>query len=407
MPGYRTPEDIANRAVQHCRRQRFASFTDQNDEAQETYFVYDKLRLAELRNNLWRFAIKRAVLRAVDTARIVLATHASTASGATLPFTDTTGVLVGQLVAGTNIAAGATVLSIAPNTSVTLSLAITGTVGSGASITFGPLTFLWTPPDYDATLFYSVESVVVSAGEWWQSRAASNHGNTPAAGPLWSRYTGPDTMQAWDTTETYYTGELTLASDGDTYLSLVTQNEGKNPLTTTGFWLLVGGTVAALSILYPIGTGPRSDLSTSNIFRLPRGYLRKAPTSPKAGIGTWLGVPTNLMREDWVFEGNYIVSGAVQPLLIRFVCDIIDVTEMDPEFCEMLAARIAEETAPVLVGRLSAEITLGAADTGLLQVILANTRRHYVSERSKAILSNGIETGSIDPPLDSYISSRA
>lgn len=67
---------------------------------------------------------------------VVLQTNAETTSGAVLPFTSTTGVVIGQAVTGTNIAAGSTVLSIVANTSVTLSLDITGTVASGASITF-------------------------------------------------------------------------------------------------------------------------------------------------------------------------------------------------------------------------------------------------------------------------------
>lgn len=71
-------------------------------------------------------------------AAIVLDTSASTSSGATLPFTSTTGVANGQSVTGTNIATGSYVLSFIANTSVTLNQAITGTVASGAAITFGP-----------------------------------------------------------------------------------------------------------------------------------------------------------------------------------------------------------------------------------------------------------------------------
>ena len=71
-------------------------------------------------------------------AAVTLDTSASTASGSTLPFTSTTGVVVGQTVTGTNIAAGSVVASLVANTSVTLSKAITGTVASAAPIVFGP-----------------------------------------------------------------------------------------------------------------------------------------------------------------------------------------------------------------------------------------------------------------------------
>jgi hypothetical protein len=75
---------------------------------------------------------------ATIAAPVTLDTSASTASGATLPFTSTTGVVVGQSVTGTNIATGSYVLSFVPNTSVTLNQAISGTVASGAAIAFGP-----------------------------------------------------------------------------------------------------------------------------------------------------------------------------------------------------------------------------------------------------------------------------
>lgn len=71
-------------------------------------------------------------------APVTLETNASTASGSTLPFTSTTGVVVGQAVSGTNIAAGSVVQSLVVNTSVTLSEAITGAVASAAAIVFGP-----------------------------------------------------------------------------------------------------------------------------------------------------------------------------------------------------------------------------------------------------------------------------
>jgi hypothetical protein len=74
----------------------------------------------------------------VIPAAVVLSTSASTASGATLPFTSTTGVVVGAAVTGTNIAVGSYVLSLVPNTSVTLSAPITGTVPNATAITFGP-----------------------------------------------------------------------------------------------------------------------------------------------------------------------------------------------------------------------------------------------------------------------------
>lgn len=75
-------------------------------------------------------------------APVSLTTSASTSSGATLPFTLTTGASAGMGAVGSNIPSGTTVLSTVPNTSVTLSQNISGTVASGATITFGPSSLL-------------------------------------------------------------------------------------------------------------------------------------------------------------------------------------------------------------------------------------------------------------------------
>lgn len=74
-----------------------------------------------------------------------LPTSSSTASGTVLPFADTTGVADGQAVYGDGIAAGTTVSSFVPNTSVTLSTAITTTVASGSYVRFGPSLALRVP----------------------------------------------------------------------------------------------------------------------------------------------------------------------------------------------------------------------------------------------------------------------
>ena len=73
----------------------------------------------------------------IYSKNVVLPTSAATATGATLPFSSTTGVATGQVVAGTGIPDGTTVLFFTANTSVTLSASVTGSgVASGASISF-------------------------------------------------------------------------------------------------------------------------------------------------------------------------------------------------------------------------------------------------------------------------------
>ncbi len=63
-------------------------------------------------------------------------------------------------------------------------------------------------------------------------------------------------------------------------------------------------------------------------------------------------------------------------------------------FCEMLAARLAEECGPLLV---PAEV---------LPLILQNTQRHYRSERFKAVTVNAIEIGPVDMDVDDFLTCR-
>src|SRR5580765_3122767 len=70
-----TPIDISNRALQHVGAARISQtlgFAEDSKNASECGFCYDKLRQAELRRNVWQFAIKHAVLRAIDSTTMLL-----------------------------------------------------------------------------------------------------------------------------------------------------------------------------------------------------------------------------------------------------------------------------------------------------------------------------------------------
>lgn len=65
-----TATDVANRACQRIGCTRIAAgalFTEDSKQAQEIASCYNVLRRAELRRNVWRFSIRRAPLRPVDT----------------------------------------------------------------------------------------------------------------------------------------------------------------------------------------------------------------------------------------------------------------------------------------------------------------------------------------------------
>ena len=64
---FKIPEDIANRALQHCGAARIQTLQDDSKNASEIAQCYDGLRRAELRRNLWTFACRRTVLYPIDT----------------------------------------------------------------------------------------------------------------------------------------------------------------------------------------------------------------------------------------------------------------------------------------------------------------------------------------------------
>src|SRR5690242_11961844 len=67
---FTTSVDIANRALQHVGATRIFSFDDNTKQAAEASFCFEKLRRAELRRSVWRFATKRAVLRALTATSL-------------------------------------------------------------------------------------------------------------------------------------------------------------------------------------------------------------------------------------------------------------------------------------------------------------------------------------------------
>jgi hypothetical protein len=67
MALFSTPYDIANRGIQKVggRRMGVLGFAEVSKNAQEAAFVYDKLRTAELRRNVWRFATRKTAIRPI------------------------------------------------------------------------------------------------------------------------------------------------------------------------------------------------------------------------------------------------------------------------------------------------------------------------------------------------------
>jgi len=310
-----------------------------------------------------------------------------------------------------------------------------------------PLPLSTNPPASDATnvsaadwsvaTAYTINNIVNYSGTLYIASGSSAGLIPPANTGSWTAISGgvayqslidlnvdqePDLAPAlWASGTTYAAGNKVGGSDGNIYSSVGNGNLGNDPVTdggvhwtntgvlnpwTTVFvsgtgslnWRQIGGaafpsgvTVTPLNIIYPIGTGPAWQDTTRNVFRLPAGFLRKAPQDPKAGSMSWLGAPSGLQYDDWNIEGRYLTSAENSIILLRFVADTVDVATFDDMFCEGLAARIATAIGPTLTQSEAKMQTM------------ASEYQRFMSEARQV---NAIEIGAIEPPLDDYITAR-
>ena len=193
---FTAPVDIANRALQHCGASRIAALTDNDKGAGEISQCYDGLRRAELRRNVWRFAIRRATLYPINTALTSLPYGAATPS------------------------------PIAP-----------------ADVATSLPTLLLVPSLWSATRVYAFGSIVQdSAGNIWVSTLTANVGNQPSidANTAWDSYFGSMNVQPYDTTgdTAYNIGDLVYEDNGqgaiNVFVSLESGNSG-DPSTPTPY----------------------------------------------------------------------------------------------------------------------------------------------------------------------------
>jgi hypothetical protein len=381
MSEFRTDVDIGNRALQRCGAFRMGAlgFAEDSKNASEVAFCYGKLREAELRRNVWTFATKRAILRAVDVNTMLL--NASLWSASTTYF-------VGSIVTDqyqnlwisrirSNLANdplnnqgywepyfGPMSVSLYTSTVTYQSgeLVYT-TAGDGTSRIYMSLENNnsdnpATPTAYDATVVYSINQVVTSAAIAYMSLIDFNKNNTPASNPL-----------KWTTT---FVGGAGSAK-----------------------WLQIGGAefpmgvgLLPMGVIYPLNIGPALQAVTRNYFKLPAGFLREAPQDPGSGTATWLGGPTGIDYSDWTYENGFMLTSQVGPIPYRFVANITDVSRMDPMFCEGLAARVALEVCETL--------TQSSAKLGTIA-------RIYDEFIGSARTVNAIEQGPDQPPDDDYL----
>lgn len=403
-----TRTDIANRALQRCGSDRIAAgalFTDVNHTgALEIAACYESLREAELRRNVWRFATRKIMLRAIDDdTRLVTFPAYSAATSYLVNSVVSSGGLLWSSSLPDKIATFTVTINSPGVFSLNAHLFVVGTpvifsttgalpTGLATNTVYYVIATGLTANAFEvsATLAGAAINTSGSQSGTHTVTAGMNIANTPSDDTAyWTRYFGTLTAELDDSTQSYSAGELVYDSSNVVYLSKISSNTDVPP--TANWRILVGATLSLLSLIYPVGAGPLTQSNTRNVFMLPNGFLRQAPDDPSAGKTSIRGYPTNSPIRDWVFENDFITSSEVGPLLLRFCADIADPTLFDAMFVEGFACRIAEE----VVERLT-------QSTAKLQMITAA----YNKIMGEARTVNGIETGPIAPPIDDFIACR-
>lgn len=416
--------DIANRALQKIGAERIETVDENSKNNKEVSFVYDTVRRAELRRNVWVFSIRWATLRAIGNSTRLLDPRSWNEEQLYLP---------GSLVKDDN---GIIWMSVVPENEGNEPGATTAwdqyfgpmtaeeydedTTYSAGELVYvegddpgGFTVFMSLSNDNEvapatgtawvSTTLYGMNDVVLHSSSTWRSVIPVNRGITPATGP-----------SDFDIDVSYSAAQTVTGSDGFIYSSVGNGNVGNDPVEDNGtYWTNTGvahawksvptmvegasswrpmfATLKSILFTYPIGTGPREQSSTSNIFRKPAGFLRLAVQNPKEGRPTTLGGPRDEGFTTLDQEGNYFVGYATASLTIRFAADVVVVPDMDDLFCEGFACRIAYETCEIIT-----------ASGGKLQAIGAS----YNTFMGDARRVNSIEIGPIDPPEDDLITVR-
>jgi hypothetical protein len=429
---FRTSIDIANRACQHLGQTRIGSagFNEVSKQAREIGAAYDVLRRAELERNPWRFAIRLAVLRAIDTDTMLLAPALWTAettyfAGSLVSYDDL--IWISRIPDNLNFEPGSTTgwdLYFGPLTAALYDSTLTyeageivySAAGDGTNRVYLSLQGSnednpATATAWAATVTYRKNDVVTYSAVTYMSLIDLNTNNTPSAAP-----------QLWDAATSYSIGNQVGATDGVIYTSVTNANLNNDPTadagtnwTNTGVlnpwtrvfvggagsmkWRQIGGAefpsgvaLTTIDLLYPLGSGPSSQASSRNVFHLPSGYLKQAPQDPKAGSASWLGAPTNRQYDDWDFQDAYLVSSDIDPIVFRFVADVASVPQMNSMFCEGLGARLALATCETITQSREKIGTIGQV---------------YEKFMRDARLQNFIETGPVEPPMDDWLAVRS
>ena len=218
--------DIANRALFHLGAVRIVSITEDTKNNTTMSFLYDKLRQAELRRNVWRFATRRSVIRPITTTTLQIAPSLWSSTLLYLP-----GAVVSDANNALWISTQAENLNNQPSQ-------------SGAwDEYFGPMT----ADIYDPTQAYNAGELVymflqgsgsVGAAGYVVFQSQTNFNlQTPA-----SSFPGP-----WAAATTYSSGQQVIGLDNNIYMSLINNNLNIQPAYNAHpvSWANTGATAAS------------------------------------------------------------------------------------------------------------------------------------------------------------------
>jgi hypothetical protein len=429
MVAFRTPLDVANKALQHCGVNQIASLSEKSRNAPQVSFAYDKEREAELQRRTWTFATRRTVIRSIDanTMRLAPALWSQIATyfvGSIV--SDQAGSLwISEIRNNLNndpllttfwvpYFGPRSVMLFDPTTSYSAGELVYTTAGDGTSRIYlslqsGNSDVPGTATPWAATTTFFRNQVVTYLSVPYMSLIDLNTNNIPASSPA-----------LWNAATTYATGNQVGGADGIIYTSVGSGNIANDPTldiganwTNTGIltpwttvfvggigsakWLQIGGKefpsgvgLTTLSVFSPLGIGVSQQQTFGNLFLLPAGFLRLAPQNPKVGIGA-LGGPTGVTYDDWLIEGEYLISRDTGPIPLRFVGDFTDVARMHTLFCQGLAALIAVAICDTVT-----------QDKGQFAIVA----KVYSEWENRASVFDGIESGPVDDPQDDLITVR-
>lgn len=351
--------------------------TEQTRNATILARAYDECRRAEMRRNVWQFAIRTQAIRSIGDFSKNVAFGAWSAV-ATYTVNDVVLGSNGQIYSSTILAN----LNNDPTTSPNMWTNYYGHIVAQEYV------MTWSSAiTYDTRMH-----TVGSDSQVYRSIVDTNTNHNPVGdgNVHWSLATTVDpTDMTMADNQNYYSGEVVYVGR-NVYMSKVNAN-ATDPGASSWLSFTTEPTLTDLNFIYPIGVGPTSQTTTKNAFALPNGFLRMAPQDPKQGSALFLGAPSALKYTDWNLESRYLTSRDTGPILLRFSADVADINYMDPMFKLGFACRLAMDTVEALTQN----------DTKA-----ARAEKVYDKTMIEARLVNGIETGPTEPPEDDYISTR-